>query len=98
MPTYEYQCKDCGYRFEEFQSMTASPITECPECSGKTERLISGGAGFVFKGAGFYQTDYRSKSYTEAAAKDKPTTASADTTDSKKSDKKPKTENKSDSK
>lgn len=93
MPTYEYLCKDCGHRFEEFQSMTAAPISECPECSGKTERLISGGAGFVFKGAGFYQTDYRSKAYNEAAAKDKPAAASEN-----KSDSKPKTENKSDSK
>ncbi|KAA3635224.1 MAG: zinc ribbon domain-containing protein [Calditrichaeota bacterium] len=97
MPTYEYQCIGCGHRFEEFQSMTAAPLTECPECSGKTERLISGGAGFVFKGAGFYQTDYRSKAYNEAASKDKPA-ATENKTDSNKTDSKPKTENKSDSK
>lgn len=101
MPTYEYQCKDCGHRFEEFQSMTAEPVSICPECKGKTDRLITGGAGFVFKGSGFYQTDYRSKEYTDAAAKDKPK-ESKDTSDkkteSKKPESKPKPESKSDSK
>ena len=70
MPTYEYKCSDCSYLFEELQSFTAEPITVCPECSGKTERLITGGAGFLFKGSGFYITENRSKAYKAAAAKD----------------------------
>ena len=71
MPTYEYKCSDCSYQFEELQSFTADPITVCPECSGKTERLITGGAGFLFKGSGFYITENRSSSYKADAAKDK---------------------------
>ncbi len=64
MPTYEYACGDCGKHFEAFQSMTAEPLDTCPECSGaNVRRLISGGAGIVFKGGGFYQTDYRTDSY-----------------------------------
>lgn len=75
MPTYEYECGACGHRFEKFQSMTEKPIRKCPECGkDKTERIIHGGAGVLFKGSGFYQTDYRSKSYKEAARKDKPAT------------------------
>ena len=61
MPTYEYECKKCGNLFEEFQSMTAEPLKKCPKCKGKVQRLISGGAGFIFKGSGFYQTDYKNK-------------------------------------
>ena len=60
MPTYDYECKDCGHRFEKFQRITAEPLTECPECGGAVERLIGGGAGMIFKGPGFYATDYRS--------------------------------------
>ncbi|NOX90846.1 MAG: zinc ribbon domain-containing protein [Calditrichaeota bacterium] len=59
MPTYEYICKDCGYQFEEFQSISAEPISKCPECSGRVEKKISAGAGLVFKGSGFYITDYK---------------------------------------
>lgn len=59
MPTYEYRCKECGHQFEEFQNITAEPITECPACHGKVERLISGGTGLIFKGSGFYITDYQ---------------------------------------
>ena len=62
MPTYEYECTECGHRFSEFQNMNDAPITTCPECSGKVRRLISGGSGIVFKGSGFYATDYRSDS------------------------------------
>lgn len=89
MPTYEYQCTACGYKFEEFQSISAAPITVCPECNGKTERLISGGAGLLFKGSGFYITDYRKSSYQKDAAKDSGGAASisGSKTDSKKSDK-----------
>ena len=78
MPTYEYECEACGFRFERFQSITASPIRSCPECKKrKAKRLISGGGGVLFKGDGFYQTDYRTESYRKAAEKDKPTAASS---------------------
>ena len=70
MPTYEYECLKCEQRFEEFQKMTDEPIKICPECKGEVKRIISGGAGFLFKGTGFYATDYRSKSYIEAEKKD----------------------------
>lgn len=59
MPTYEYECKSCGHRFEKFQSMSAEPIKICPKCKKKVRRLIGFGSGFIFKGAGFYATDYR---------------------------------------
>ncbi|MGB9606593.1 MAG: FmdB family zinc ribbon protein [Bryobacteraceae bacterium] len=57
MPTYEYQCQNCKCRFERFESMSAEPLKHCPQCGGPVERLISGGAGVIFKGAGFYATD-----------------------------------------
>ena len=71
MPTYEYECLEAGHRFEEFQSITAAPLVDCPICGGKVRRLISGGAGIIFKGSGFYQTDYRSDSYRKAAKADR---------------------------
>lgn len=65
MPTYEYVCKNCGYRFEELQSIAAEPIKTCPQCEKDTvERLVSGGAGLIFKGSGFYITDYARKNST----------------------------------
>jgi putative FmdB family regulatory protein len=70
MPTYEYQCRACTQRFEARQSITAPPLRRCPHCGRKVDRLISPGAGFLFKGSGFYTTDYRSKPYQEAAKKD----------------------------
>ena len=73
MPTYEYECGACGHRFEKFQPITAAPVRKCPRCArAKARRLISAGAGVIFKGSGFYQTDYRSESYKKAAEKDKP--------------------------
>ena len=73
MPTYEYECGACGHRFEKYQSMTEKAIKKCPKCGkAKAERVISGGAGVLFNGSGFYQTDYRSKGYKEAAKKDIP--------------------------
>lgn len=69
MPTYDYLCEACEHQFEEFQSITAEPLRKCPECGrNKLRRLIGGGAAVVFKGSGFYQTDYRSESYKKAAA------------------------------
>jgi len=59
MPNYDYKCKKCSHTFEVFHSMTASPVKACPKCGSKVRRLISGGAGFIFKGPGFYATDYR---------------------------------------
>ncbi|MEO0019102.1 MAG: zinc ribbon domain-containing protein [candidate division WOR-3 bacterium] len=63
MPTYEYHCRRCGHRFSLFQSITAKPVKDCPKCKsrGSVERLISGGAGLIFKGSGFYITDYKQK-------------------------------------
>ncbi len=78
MPTYEYQCEACGHSFEKFQSITARPIRKCPACGQrKVKRLIGPGAGVIFRGSGFYQTDYRSDSYRKAAEKDKPADAGA---------------------
>jgi putative FmdB family regulatory protein len=59
MPTYEYECLDCRETFEEFQRITDKPLARCPKCGGKVRRLISGGAGLIFKGNGFYVTDYK---------------------------------------
>ena len=72
MPTYDYQCSKCNHRFEMFQSMTEKPRQRCPLCRGKVERLISGGSGLLFKGSGFYITDYRSDGYKKAAKEDSP--------------------------
>ena len=62
MPTYDYKCTECNHAFEMFQMMTADPITNCPECDGIVKRLIGTGAGPIFKGSGFYQTDYKNNS------------------------------------
>lgn len=72
MPTYGYKCESCGYEFEQFQPITAKPLRECPNC-GKAalKRLIGTGSGIIFKGSGFYQTDYRSESYKKAEKKEK---------------------------
>jgi putative FmdB family regulatory protein len=82
MPTYEYACQKCGQNFEAFQSMRDEPFRECPKelCRlpkwghGKVKRLLGTGAGLIFKGSGFYITDYRSDSYKEAAKKESPAT------------------------
>ena len=70
MPTYEYRCADCSHEFECFQRMSDEPVSICPECGGSVERLISAGAGLLFKGEGFYITDYRSESYKKKAEKE----------------------------
>jgi putative FmdB family regulatory protein len=71
MPTYEYKCVDCGYEFEKFQSMKDKPLDKCPNCEGKVQRLISGGGGIIFKGSGFYATDY-ANSNAPACGRDRP--------------------------
>jgi putative FmdB family regulatory protein len=84
MPTYEYHCEKCGQNFDAFQSMRDQPYKECPKdlCRlpewghGKVKRLLGTGAGLIFKGSGFYTTDYRSDSYKEAAKKESPATSS----------------------
>ena len=94
MPTYEYVCEKCGHQFELVQSIAAPALQECPKdlCSkkkwgkGRVKRAISAGAGLIFKGTGFYITDYRSEKYKEAAKNDRPTTS---TSDSKPAESKP---------
>jgi len=69
MPTYEYECDACGHEFEELQTMSERPIRKCPKCKKlRVRRLISGGAGVIFKGSGFYETDYKRKRGAPAAA------------------------------
>jgi putative FmdB family regulatory protein len=71
MPTYEYRCDNCEYEFERFQSITARPLRKCPKCGRSAlSRLIGTGAGVIFKGSGFYETDYRSESYKQARKKE----------------------------
>lgn len=92
MPTYDYACDACDHRWEEFQSITADPIKKCPVCKkAKARRLISAGGGFLFKGSGFYITDYRSDSYKKSADADKKSTSGSESksetkTESKSSD------------
>ncbi len=80
MPTYDYKCLDCEYSFEEFQKMTDEPLKICPKCNGKLKRLIGGGVAPIFKGSGFYETDYKNatsskKVNTAEAQSDKKSTA-----------------------
>lgn len=90
MPTYEYKCDDCEHQFEEFQSISAKPLKKCPECGKpRLKRLIGTGAGIIFRGSGFYETDYRSDSYKEAAKKDSESSKPAESKSESKSDSKP---------
>lgn len=82
MPTYVYRCKKCKHRFELFHSITDETVKRCPRCKGKAERIPAAGAGILFKGSGFYITDYRSKSYKEQAKKEKPGGTSGSSTGS----------------
>src|SRR6516225_10485870 len=97
MPTYDYVCESCEHTWEEFQPITSKPTKKCPEC-GKTKakRKIGPGAGIIFKGSGFYQTDYRSDSYKKAADADSKSQKGPDSKSEGKSDSK--SESKSDSK
>lgn len=79
MPTYEYHCDACQHDFEAFQSMSAAPIKKCPKCGkNKVKRLIGAGAGLIFKGSGFYITDYRDSGYQEKAKADSGQSSSSD--------------------
>jgi putative FmdB family regulatory protein len=86
MPTYEYHCQDCDHDFEAFQSMSEAPLKTCPACGGHhVKRLISAGVGFIFKGSGFYITDYKKK---PAETAEKPEGKKPETADKKITDKK----------
>ncbi|HWL10197.1 MAG TPA: zinc ribbon domain-containing protein [Planctomicrobium sp.] len=79
MPTYDYECKTCQHTWEAFQSIKAPAIKKCPECGKNTARRVIGpGAGIIFKGTGFYITDYRSDSYKKAAAADSTSSSSSE--------------------
>jgi putative FmdB family regulatory protein len=71
MPTYEYECKKCGNRFEKFQAIREAPLTTCESCGGQVRRVVTGGAGVIFKGSGFYVTDKNSKNPTIKSGKEK---------------------------
>ncbi|MBT3270087.1 zinc ribbon domain-containing protein [Candidatus Poribacteria bacterium] len=88
MPTYEYKCNHCGVGFERFQSIKAQPVKDCPECEekGTVSRLISGGAGLIFRGDGFYITDHRSDSYKAGAKADSKPSGDSKSDSSSKSD------------
>jgi putative FmdB family regulatory protein len=86
MPTYEYECAKCGHTFEVFQSITEPPKKRCPLCRGKVNRLIGTGAGLLFKGGGFYSTDYRSENYKAASKKEAESTSPAPAKSDAKSD------------
>lgn len=99
MPTYEYECDACGHEFELFQSITDSVKRKCPECGKlKLRRLFGTGGAIVFKGSGFYQTDYRSESYKKQAKEDRKSSESSSDSKSGKSEKTDKTKNNSQNK
>lgn len=83
MPTYDYECDACGHKFEHYQGINDALLKKCPECKKlKLRRLLGMGGAVVFKGSGFYQTDYRSESYKKAAAAEKPASSSESTSKS----------------
>jgi len=86
VPTYEYQCRRCGHRFEVFQRIVDPPVKDCPKCeaSDGVEQIISGGSGLIFKGSGFYETDYRRKPPLTDPAKSPESAAPNSTTESDK--------------
>ena len=92
MPTYDYVCEKCGHSFEYVQSMNDEKLTDCPleECDGKVKRLLGTGAGIIFKGSGFYETDYRSENYKAGAKKESESKKSTTKSDSKSKTDKPK--------
>ena len=81
MPTYQYECQACGHAFEELQGMTDAKLKKCPQChKNKLARLIGGGSGMIFKGSGFYETDYKKKSFPAGDKKDSPKPAPSTST------------------
>ncbi len=82
MPTYDYQCTECGYSFEYFQAMSDDPLETCPECGGKVKRLIGGGLGVIFKGSGFYVTDNRKNNSAATHSKTKKENGATESTTS----------------
>lgn len=99
MPTYEYVCAECGFEMERFQSIMAKPSRKCPECGKfKLQRLIGTGAGIIFKGSGFYETDYRSESYKKGAESEKKSKEKAADKATDKKDKTTSKDSKADSK
>ena len=90
MPTYDYECQKCKHRLEAFHAMSAEPLKDCPACGKPTlKRMIGTGAGLLFKGSGFYQTDYRSDSYKKSAAADSGTPKSGESKKESKPESKP---------
>ena len=83
MPTYSYECVKCEHTFEVFHAMSATPKIKCEECSGKCTKLIGAGAGIIFKGSGFYETDYKDKKGTPPKKEGKTETKSEDKSDAK---------------
>ena len=81
MPTYDYECTKCGYHFEKFQKMTDPHLKTCPKCKGKVRRLIGAGAGIIFEGSGFYETDYKRSSHSSAPASDSSSTSNPSSSD-----------------
>ncbi len=88
MPTYEYECTKCSHHFERFQNMTDEPLKRCPQCRCKIKRLIGTGAGIIFKGSGFYETDYRTQSYADGKKKEESSKKSSKPSGGKKDKKK----------
>lgn len=78
MPTYDYRCKKCGHRFEVFHGIKDETPRRCPRCRGRAQRVPAGGAGLIFRGSGFYITDYRSRDYKEKASKEHPAEGKAE--------------------
>jgi len=88
MPTYEYECLSCDHAFERFQSMKDAPLRKCPQCGKKITRLMGSGAGILFKGTGFYETDYKRSKTTESNSKSDAPAPTPDESKSKKSSEK----------
>ncbi|MGN6546893.1 MAG: FmdB family zinc ribbon protein [Aureliella sp.] len=96
MPTYDYECDGCGHKFEQYQGINDPLLKDCPDCGKpKLRRLLGMGGAVVFKGSGFYQTDYRSESYKKAAAAEKPSSSTSSESSSKSSTKKSESKSKS---
>ena len=88
MPTYDYRCNECAHEFEAFQRISEDPLDTCPKCNGNIKRLIGAGAAILFKGSGFYTTDYRKSEYKEKAKKESDASSSSSSDSTSKSDSK----------